>query len=337
MEFKDYYQTLGVDKDASQDDIQKAYRKLARKHHPDVNKDPDSETKFKEIGEAYAVLKDPEKRKKYDRFGMAWDKAQTQGDGAPPNWENIDFDFDLGGGRTRVDFGGRGGMGGMGGEGFSSFFDMLFGGGGFGGGAPGGPGGGFQGQRTTRGARAQAARGADTEAPISLSLEDAAQGGQRELVLTDPSTGRRKTVSVNIPAGLKPGQRIRLAGQGREGYGGERGDLYLKIDVTPSADFRLEGVDVHTELPVTPWEAVLGGKARLKTLDGDVTVKIPPGSSSGQKIRLRSKGYPKTAGNGKERGDLYATLRIVVPKQASAEEKELYEKLADVSSFEARS
>lgn len=327
MEFKDYYETLGVDKSASQDEIQKAYRKLARKHHPDVNKDPDSETKFKEIGEAYAVLKDPEKRKKYDKFGMAWDKAQTQGGGAPPNWENIDFDFDLGGGggRTRVDFGG------MGGEGFSSFFDMLFGGGG-----PGGPGAGFHTQRTSRGPRGRPAKGADTEAPISLSLEDAAQGGQRELVLTDPSTGRRKTVSVNIPAGLKPGQRIRLAGQGQEGPGGERGDLYLKVDVTPSADFRLEGEDVYTELSITPWEAVLGSKARLKTLDGDVTVKIPPGSSSGQKIRLRSKGYPKSAGNGTSRGDLYATLRIVVPKTVSDEEKELYQKLADVSDFEAR-
>lgn len=329
MEFKDYYETLGVEKTASQDEIQKAYRKLARKYHPDVNKDPDSETKFKEIGEAYAVLKDEEKRQKYDQFGSAWKQAQTRGGGAPPNWENIDFDFDLGGGRTRVDFGG------MGGQGFSSFFDMLFGGGGFGGGAPGGPGAGFH---QARGGPQQArnVRGADTEAPISLTLEEASRGGERELVLTDPATGRRKTVSVNIPAGLKSGQRIRLSGQGREGMGGERGDLYLKVDVTSDADFRLEGEDVYTELPVTPWEAVLGGKARLKTLDGDVTVRIPPGSSSGQKIRLRSKGYPKSAGSGDNRGDLYATLRIVVPKNVSDEEKELYEKLADVSSFEAR-
>ncbi|HEX6198687.1 MAG TPA: DnaJ C-terminal domain-containing protein [Thermoanaerobaculia bacterium] len=336
MEYKDYYATLGVAKGADPDEIQKAYRKLARKYHPDVNKDPDAETKFKEIGEAYAVLKDEDKRKRYDQFGSAWKQAQTRGGGggAPPGWENVEFDFDLGGGRVGFDFGGMGGA-----EGFSSFFEMLFGGGRPGGprpggpGGPGGPGAGFR----TGGPESWARKGADIEAPITLTLEEAATGGRRELVLTDPTTHRRKTVQVNIPRGLKPGQRIRLAGQGQEGSGGgKRGDLYLKIDLAEHPRFRLEGDDIYTELPVAPWEAVLGGEARLPTLDGEVTVRVPAGSSAGQKIRLRQRGFLRSATNGDQRGDLYATLRVVVPKEVSGREKELFEELAEVSEFDAR-
>jgi curved DNA-binding protein len=329
LEYKDYYKTLGVEKTASADEIQKAYRKLARKHHPDVNKEEGAEDRFKEIGEAYEVLKDEDKRKHYDRFGSAWKQAQNQGGGAPPGWEGFDFgNRGGGGGRGGVHFD-FGNMGGGGGAEFSDFFEMLFGGRGARG--PDGPG--FAGQTRGPGSR----RGRDMEAPISLSLEDAARGARRELLLTDPSTGRRKTVSVNIPAGLKHGQKVRLAGQGQEGLGeGGRGDLLLRIELAPDDRFELDGDDVTTDLAISPWEAALGGKARLPTLDGDVTVKIPAGSSSGQKIRLRGKGYPKGSQNGSERGDLYATLRIRVPKDLSNEERELFEKLAEVSDFDAR-
>jgi curved DNA-binding protein len=329
LDFKDYYKTLGVEKSASADEVQRAYRKLARKYHPDVNKDPKAEARFKEIGEAYEVLKDPEKRKRYDQFGSAWKQAQQRGGGAPPGWEHIDFDFgDLGG------FGRGGGPGGvefdLGGSGFSSFFDMLFGGG-----RPGGRGPGFAGNfRTAQSPRTRG--GADIEAPLTLTLEEAARGGARELVLTDPATGERKTISVNVPKGLKAGQRIRLAGQGREGRGGGgRGDLYLKLELAPHPRFRLEGRDLHTTLPITPWEAALGGEARVSTLNGELTIRIPPGSSSGQKIRLRGKGYPLSP-KAAEQGDLFAELEIVVPRELSDPERKLFEELAETSQFNPR-
>jgi curved DNA-binding protein len=333
LDFKDYYATLGVDKGASKDDIQKAYRKLARKFHPDVNKDPGAEAKFKEIGEAYEVLKDPEKRQRYEHFGSAWKNAARQS-GGTPRWQNIDFDFGFGPG------GGPGAgqpAGGfefdLGGSGFSSFFDMLFGGGG-----PGAAGAGAGGQPFTEFRRGRSVRrgGADIEAPITLTLKEAAQGGQRELVLTDPATGERKNVSVTIPKGLKPGQRIRLAGQGREGTGGgERGHLFLKIDIAPDPQFQLEGRDLHTVLPITPWEAALGGEALVPTLNGTVRVRIPAGALSGTKIRLRGHGYPKSA-RSDEKGDLYARLEITVPPELTDEERELFEKLAERSTFDPR-
>lgn len=327
MEYKDYYKTLGISRDASQDEIQKAYRKLARKYHPDVNKDAAAEQRFKEIGEAYEVLKDPDKRQRYDQFGSAWKQAQ-QRTGGTPRWEHIDFDFGGMGGRP----GGGFDFGGMGGEGFSSFFEMLFG---------GGRGGAnpfearFRGGRGGQGGFQQ--QGTDIEAPITLSLEEAARGGPRELTLTDPTTGRRRKVSVNIPKGVRPGQRIRLAGQGRDGAGGgKRGDLYLKVDFAPHPDFRLEGDDVYTELPIAPWEAALGAQAQVKTLNGPVTIRIPPGSSSGQKIRLRAKGFPRRGRRGSDSGDLYAVLRVMVPSKLSAEEQELFERLSEVSDFSPR-
>jgi curved DNA-binding protein len=335
LDYKDYYAILGVKKDASQDDIQKAYRKLARKHHPDVNKAPESEVKFKEIGEAYEVLKDPEKRQKYDQYGSAWKRAQQTG-APPPGWEGVHFDFgDLGG------MGGRGGRAGGfdfggGSSEFSSFFEMLFGGAGPGGGRRGasGAGFGFGGQGFPRGGGAGGAGGGHTEATLTLSLEEAVRGGQREITLADPNTGQRRTLSVKIPEGVRAGQKIRLAGQGQPSLdGGPAGDLYLKIEIEPDPRFRVEGSDLHTTVAVSPWEAALGGDAEVQTLDGTVRVKIPAGSSSGRKIRLRGRGLPKKGG---EKGDLLAEIRVVVPETLSDRERELFEQLAEASSFRAR-
>lgn len=320
MDYKDYYSILGVPKNADGADIQKAYRKLARKYHPDVNSSPEAEEKFKEINEAHEVLKDSDKRSKYDQFGSAWKQAQSTGS-PPPGFEDIFSAFTSGGGeRAR-------GFSGFGGQGFSSFFDMLFGSG-FGGSAE------PRVTWTAQGPGAVPARGADHEASISLGLAEAASGGKREISLTDPSTGRRRTLEVKIPRGIRPGQRIRLAGQGGLGVDGKtRGDLYLSVELLPDSRFRLEGRDLHTTLPITPWEAALGGQARIQTLAGNLTVKIPPGSSSGRKIRLRGKGYPDTAGGA---GDLLAEIRIQVPERLTEEEKQLFEELAKVSKFETQ-
>ncbi len=316
MEYKDYYAILGVPKGASQEEIQKAYRKLARKHHPDVNKGAGAEARFKEINEAHEVLKDPDKRARYDRFGSAWKQAQVRG-GAPPGFEDI-FQFGFGqGDGARVQFGGAD-------SGFSSFFEMLFGGGG-GGGA----------WRAARGSAAGGAQrvGRDREARIALTLEEAARGGSREIQLTDADTGRSRKLRVRIPPGVRPGQRIRLADQGEAApLGGRRGSLYLKLDLLPHPRYRLEGSDLHTVLPLSPWEAALGGKVKLETLDGERTVRIPPGTSSGRKIRLRGLGFPGSNG----RGDLYAELQILVPGTLTDEERRLFSELAEASEFEAR-
>ncbi len=326
LQYKDYYETLSVARDASQQEIQKAYRKLARKYHPDVSKVADAETKFKEIGEAYEVLKDPEKRKKYDQYGQAWNQAQTTG-APPPGWDGVQFDFGQGGGGFRFEDGGSG----FGGDsGFSDFFEMLFGQAGMGGFR--GTGAGFGGRPA--GGRAAARRGADQEAAIRLSLEEAAGGGRRELTLTDPTSGENKTLAVKIPPGVKPGGKIRLSGQGLPGAGGgPAGDLYLRVEVLPHPRLRLEGADLTTVVPIAPWEAALGGEAEVPTLDGTARVKIPAGTSSGRRIRLRAKGFPRPKG---QAGDLYAELRIVVPEALTDEEKELYERLKEASPFEPR-
>lgn len=324
MDYKDYYATLGVKRDASQDEIQKAYRKLARKLHPDVNKDPKAEGRFKEINEAYEVLKDPEKRQKYDRFGQAWKQREQTGT-PPPGWENVRFDF------GDFDFGPGGAAEA---QGFSSFFDMLFGDRGRGGGAgaawgtaaPGAAGAG-------RGFRR---RGADREATITLSLGEAASGGTREVTMLDPDTGARQTFQVAIPPGVRPGQRIRLSGKGAQGAGGAgAGDLYLRVEHTTDPRFRLEGKDLHVEVPVTPWEAALGGQVNVPTLNGSgVQIRVPAGTSSGRRIRLRGKGFPGR--RGEEPGDLYAELRIAVPDELTPRERELFEELARVSQFAPR-
>ena len=316
MDFIDYYSVLGVSKHASGEEIDRAYRQLARKFHPDVSKAADAEERFKRINEAYEVLKDPVKRQHYDRYGSAWKEAQRQG--APePGFEGF-----------RVEPGGFEGFefdGGNAGD-FSDFFQQLFGFGGLGGLGSAGP------RRRSRAAGVRrAAAGADQEARLALSLEEAARGGKREITLRDPQTQRARTLAVTIPAGVRPGQRIRLTGQGDPGRGGgPTGDLYLRVELEPHPRFRLEGADLYTVLPVAPWTAALGGEALLRTLDGTVKLKIPGGSSSGRRIRLAGKGFPSGRG---EAGDLYVELRIVVPEHPDAEERDLYEKLARASSF----
>jgi curved DNA-binding protein len=312
VEYRDYYGTLGVEKNASQADIQRAYRKLARKYHPDINKDPAAEARFKQIGEAYEVLKDPEKRAKYEQYGSAWKNAQRTGS-PPPGWEGVQFDFGgPGGGSGGFDFGGTGPSG------FSSFFEMLFGGGGPFAGGGGFPGGSGRAQQAPR-------RGGDQEAQIAITLEELAQGGKRQITLTDPSNGRSETLEVTIPKGLRPGQRIRLAGKGGRGaLGGSAGDLLLQINLEPHSHFRIEGDDLVGPVEVSPSTAALGGEASVRTLDGPTKIKLPPGSSSGRRIRLRGKGLPRSGG---ERGDQYAEVKIVVPRTLSEEQRRLFEQL----------
>ncbi|HUO87166.1 MAG TPA: J domain-containing protein [Thermoanaerobaculia bacterium] len=313
-DFKDYYEILGVPRDASQDAIQKAYRKLARKLHPDVDQEPGAEERFKALGEAYEVLKDKEKRAKYDRFGNAWKQAQQRTGGAPPGWENVRVEYGPG---FDFDFGGVGGD-----DPFAHLFEQLFGGG-----AP--RGGGFSGFRTA-GGPPRARAGGDVEAELEISLEEAARGGRRQITLGDPATGERKTYEVNIPPGIRPGSRLRLGGKGGSGAGGgPAGDLYLKIAIAPHPRFRLDGGDLHVEVAVPPWTAALGGEVDVPTLAATQRIKVPAGTSSGRRIRLGGKGFPGTAG--KPAGDLYAELTIVVPKTLSERQRELFEELARAS------
>ncbi|HLF56506.1 MAG TPA: DnaJ C-terminal domain-containing protein [Thermoanaerobaculia bacterium] len=311
MDYKDYYQVLGVSRGASQEEIQKAYRKLARKFHPDVSKEGDAEARFKEIAEAYEVLKDPEKRTKYERFGQAWNARQSGG-APPPGFE--EFQFDLGGAPFS-----------SGGSGFSSFFEMLFGQ------AAGGRGGRDAWASWSNEGRGGWARpGANLEVGLQLALEEAARGGLRELSLVDPQTGGTRRMRVNLPRGVRPGQTIRVPGKGGAGIGnGPAGDLHLRIDIAPHPTFRLDGRDLVTTLDITPWEAALGGEAEIRTLDGQVRVRIPAGTSSGRRIRVRGRGFP--GGKKEEPGDLIAELRVVVPSQLTEREREIYELLRDAT------
>jgi curved DNA-binding protein len=297
--FHDYYETLGVPREASAEEIRSAYRKLARTYHPDVNSDPGAEDRFKEIAEAYEVLRDPEKRERYDRLGANWKAGEDvsgaagfegfEGFGNGPGSRNVQFDF--------------------GGGDFSDFFQDIFGRRG-----RGGPGG-FNGFAT---------RGADQEATLELSLEEAARGGQRKLSLAD---GR--DYSVTIPPGVRDGQLIRLSGEGSPGAGnGPAGDLLLRVRIKPHPRFAREGDDLRVELPVTPSEAALGATVAVPTLDGTAKVKVPAGSSSGRRLRLR--------GQGMAGGDLYATVSIKVPRKLTAQERDAYKRLAEVSTFDPR-
>lgn len=318
MDYKDYYSILGVARDADADEIQKAYRKLARKYHPDVNREPTAEDRFKEIGEAYEVLKDAEKRSRYDQFGTAWKQSQ-RGGSPPPGFEEIfrGFRGAPGGAAGGGGFGGGFEGGGFGGSGFSSFFDALFGR-----------------QHAAGGGASWVARGGDHEVQLTISLEEAAAGGERSIQLSDPNTGERRQLRVKIPQGIRPGQKIRLAGQGGEGFGGgPRGDLLVQIDFTNGSRFALDGDDLTVEVPVAPWEAVLGGQAKVPTLDGSVTIKIPAGSSSGRRIRLAGKGFPTPRG---QRGDLFVEFRIAVPTTVTGEEERLWQELARTSTFVPR-
>ena len=301
VEYKDYYKILGVSKTASDDEINKAYKKLARKFHPDLNQnDPKAEERFKEVNEANEVLKDPEKRKMYDHLGPNWKDGQHFQ--RPPGFENMHFNFN--------------GTQGFGASGFSDFFESVFGGGGF-----------SQGPGQYANFTPQPRKGRNVEASLGLSLEDAFHGGKKNIAVSG------RSLEVSIPAGIKSGAKIRLSGQGDPGMNnGPAGDLYLKIHILPHTHFRLVEADVLFDLVLAPWEAVLGCKARVPTLTGDIELNITPGTSSGKKLRIPGKGL----GSGTVKGDQYVHIAIAVPDSLTAEEQTLWEKLRQTSSFKAR-
>lgn len=310
MEYKDYYKIMGVDRNATQDDIKRAYRKLARKYHPDVSKESGAQGKFQEMQEAYEVLKDPEKRAAYDQLGANWQAGQDFR--PPPDWDTgFEFSGDFSGAEDSV---------------FSDFFESLFGRRGrsrYGTWS----GGGFQ------------ARGQDHHARILVDLEDAFDGATRSVTLQTPAVDesghvrtRQRTLSVRIPKGIKQGQHIRLSGQGSPAPdGGQAGDLYLEVDFRPHRLYRVEGADLYMDLPVAPWEAALGAKVKVPTPGGPVDLTIAPGSRAGSKLRLRGRGIPA-----KQPGDLYATLQIAMPPAEDDESRRLYEQMRDRMRFNPR-
>jgi len=330
IKFKDYYETLGVPRTASPEEIKKAFRKLARIHHPDTASDKDkagAEEKFKEINEAYEVLGDTDKRRRFDELGANWQHGGGSGGRAPQGgpfrgFEGADFEgFD-----SPFEFGGTG---------YSDFFEAFFSGrgGGFGGGGRrSGPARGY-------GSQTFAQKGQDVEADIMVTLEEVLTGSQRRITLRRPGENggadRTDTYQVRIPAGVHEGQLIRLGGQGNPGYnGGATGDLFLRVRLARHPDFSVQDSDLHFDLDLAPWEAVLGVQAEIPTLDGATRLKIPPGTASGSKLRLKGLGLPRESGN---RGDLYATVRVQIPTKLSEAEKTAWEALRDVSDFKPRS
>lgn len=302
MDFKDYYQTLGVARDASADDIKKAFRKLARKYHPDVSKEPGAEARMKEINEANAVLSDPEKRALYDQMGSGHQQGQPFQ--PQPGWDS-NFEFS---GADAADS--------------SDFFASLFG--------------------RAGGARRSGAyrmRGEDHHAKVDIDLQDAYRGARRTISLRRPRVNEHgqvvlddHTLEVHIPKGVKEGQHIRLSGQGAPGEGGApAGDLYLEIRFTPDARYRIDGRDVHETVPVTPWEAALGGPIEVPTPSGPVTLTVPAGSQTGRKLRLKSRGIP-----GDPPGDLYVVLEVVLPPADNDTARRLYETMARDLHFDPR-
>ncbi|MEO6992601.1 MAG: DnaJ C-terminal domain-containing protein [Lacunisphaera sp.] len=322
VQFKDYYQTLGVARTASADEIKQAFRKLARVHHPDVAKNKAAgEAKFKEINEAYEVLGDPEKRKQYDEMGPDW---QSGAAGAPPP---------RGSRRPRPGAAGEPDFE-FGGTGFSDFFESFF--------------------SDRRGGSRRSGRpesrtyehdqdtfvqpGRDIEADLLVTLEEVVLGSQRKVTLRRPemdgAEARNNTYQVRVPAGMREGQRIRLAGQGGPGHGGgEAGDLYMRVRLARHPDFTVEGDDLLCDLDLAPWEAILGAKAKIPTLDGPTILRVAPNTDADTKLRVRQRGLPREDGT---RGDLYAQVRIKTPPTITAEEKALWEKLAQVSKFNPR-
>ncbi len=303
MEFKDYYKALGVSRDASADEIKKAFRKAARKYHPDVSPGADAVAKFKEVNEAYEVLKDPERRAAYDQLGQ----EPPQGQGRyqpPPNWDS-GFSFSEGGPRDD--------------EAFSDFFETLF----------------RRGAGPTGGA--YASQGADSHGRIEITIEDAYRGAERTLSLRSPVmapngtvTMQDRKIAVRVPKGITQGQHIRLAGQGAPGAGAP-GDLFLEVAFAPHPVYRPDGKDLYLDLPITPWEAALGGQVVMPTPGGKVDLRIPKNARSGQKMRLKGKGLP-----GAPAGDIYATLKIVNPKVTTDEAREFFEKMAKKMPFDPR-
>jgi curved DNA-binding protein len=322
VQYRDYYEILGVDKSASQDEIKKAFKKLARKYHPDVAKDlPNAEEKFKEVNEAYEVLGDPEKREKFDTLGANWQHGQDFG-GGPGGFYGAPGG---GGGSYEYHFGGS--------TGFSDFFESVFGGGGgFSGSDPfGGYGG--------RGSRSNApTAGQDIEADLLVKIEEIMTGATRELRLARPSAsgqpGGETTIRVKIPKGIGEGQRIRCAGMGYPGRnGGPTGDLYLKVRIERHPIYRPVGKDLESDLVLAPWEIALGTSARVPTPHGEVKMTVKPGTSPGTRMRLKGKGLPK---GDSDFGDLFLEVVVEFPEKTSDEERKLWEKLAEVSDFSPR-
>lgn len=319
MRYKDYYSILGVPRTASQEEIKRAFRSLARQHHPDSARgDPGAEEKFKEANEAYEVLKDPEKRKKYDALGSGWqDETEFR---PPPEWaprgrsgRGPGFDFNVGG------------------TGFSDFFEAFFGSAGM----EEDP---FADPGFYQGGRSRQARGGDLEADLMVTLEEAVRGAVRQVsVQRETRSGYPpsvETYQVRIPPGVRQGQRIRLSGKGESGRsGGGAGDLYLRVRLAEHPTFRIEGDDLYCDLDLAPWEAVLGAKVSIPTPTGSAMLTIPAGTSTGKKFRLRGHGMPAVGG---QRGDLYAVAQIQIPLETTAEERKLWEELARSSSFRPR-
>ncbi|QWD26123.1 DnaJ domain-containing protein [Polynucleobacter paneuropaeus] len=321
MKFRDYYETLGVARGATEAEIKTAYRKLARKYHPDVNKEKDAEDRFKEIGEAYSVLKDTEKRAAYDQMGSNW--RQGQDFSPPPNW-NTGFEF---ADDPNAGFGGYGGS--YDGD-QSEFFESLF-----------GRGRNRQGGRSSNARQGMHFKGQDHHAKILIDLADAYNGAKRTISLHMPTqdpeghvmTQERK-LDVNIPKGIKAGQNLRLSGQGGPGMGdGGAGDLYLEIDFHPSPLYKVDGKDIYLDLPMAPWEAALGTSLNIPTPAGStLELTIPPNTKSGRKMRLKGKGIPS-----KEPGDFYVVPNIVLPEAQSAAQKAAYQELEKAFDFKPRS
>jgi curved DNA-binding protein len=337
VKFKDYYELLGVKRDATEDQIRQAYRKLARKHHPDVNPgDKGAEDRFKEINEAYEVLSDPEKRKRYDRLGANWKNGAEFT--PPPGWGNVNVEYS----DFSEVFGGSGG-------GFSDFFEALFG---------GGRTADRDTQRRRSGRPRAASKGQDTEAEMAISLEDAHRGGVHRITIqavrscpTCNGTGEfngtvcatcrgqgqvlsPKTIDVKIPPGAREGSVIKLARQGQPGArGAETGDLYVKLGIKPNTVFSVSGDDITAEVAIAPWEAVLGARIEVPTIEGKAEMAVPAGAQGGQRMRLRGQGLNRRGGG---RGDLYVKLKIVVPTHPTDKEKELFKELAQTSHFNPR-
>ncbi len=303
MKTKDYYEILGVPRTASQEEIKRAFRKLAMKYHPDRNPgNKEAEAKFKEINEAHEVLSDAEKRKQYDRFGS----GMPHGEGFGPS-----FTWGEGASSTddRADLFGSDRFGS-----FGDFFDRF-----------------FSGRRSSRAGESFRAGGQDVEAELPLTLEEAHRGGTRSLTLEGPE---RKVIEVTVPAGVRDGSVLRLPSQGQAGSDGSPGDLRLRVRLLPHPRFRRLGDDdLQTDLPVAPWEAVLGARVPVTTLDGSVDLTIPPGSQGGQRLRLRGQGLRRRDG---KRGDLFVRLQVLVPTRPTSQEKDLFRRLAEVSRFDAR-
>jgi curved DNA-binding protein len=314
MDFKDYYAVMGVERNATQDEIKRAYRKLARKYHPDVSKEPDAERRFKDLGEAYEVLKDPEKRAAYDRLGADWKAGQDFR--PPPGW---DAGFEFSGGPAGTEHGG-----------FSDFFESLFG--------RGGP---FAQSHGFGGRTQRSGRGEDHHATVDVGLDDAYRGATLSLQLRVPEYdaqgrlhNRERRLQVKIPKGVTAGKRIRLAGQGGPGFNrGPAGDLFLEVRLKPHAIYQVDGKDVFLTLPITPWEAALGGKVKVPTLGGRVDLSIPAGARGGQKMRLKGRGLPVP---GEAPGDQIVVLQIVAPPADTDARRALYEQMAREIPFNPR-